>query len=108
VGKLTKTEWAKLRDGFATQSLLDAVDELDTLRGLLGDDGAKPPVLRNQLLRLHQLAMAVINTGAEGQVEALFELAGELEDEVFDTLEAVTRLHETLSTLTALQPKDID
>jgi len=108
VAKLTKTEWAKLRDGFATQSLLDAVDELDTLRGLLGDDGTRPPAIRDQLLRLHQLAMAVINTGTEGQVAALFELAGELEDEVFDMLQAVTRLHDTLSTLTALQPKDTD
>jgi hypothetical protein len=105
---MTKKDWAKLRDGFATQSLLDAVDELDTLRGVLGDDGAKPPAMRGQLLRLHRLAMDVINNGAEGQVGALFELAADLEDEVFDMLEAVTKLHETLSTLTALQPQSTD
>lgn len=88
---------------FDTHRLLEAVDELDTLRGLLADDGTRPPEIRNRLLKLHDLAMAVINEGAREQADEMFDLAGELGDEVFDMLEAATRLHEILEALSALR-----
>ena len=105
---MTDQEWETLRTGFDTHRLLDAVDELDTLRGTLSDDGHRPPPIRNRLLKLHGMAMEVVNNGAQHRARALFDLAQEVEDEVFDMLEAVTKLHETLSTLTGLQPESLN
>lgn len=100
-------DWDKL-ERFDTHRLLEAVDELDTLRGLLADDGTKPPEIRDRLLRLHQLAMAVVNEGDRDEAGEMFELAQELGDEVFDMLEAAQRLHETLVALAELRPEDLD
>lgn len=104
---ITDEDWDKLQD-FDTRRLLDAVGALDTLRGLLADDGVRPPEIRNRLLKLHQLAMAVINEDAQEEAGELFDLAQELDDEVFDMLEAVKRLHDTLSVLTELRPEGLD
>lgn len=104
---ITDEDWDKLQD-FDTRRLLDAVDEVDILRGLLADNGIRPPEIHDRLLKLHQLAMAVINEDAQEEAGELFKLAQELDDEVFDMLEAVKRLHDTLSALTELRPEDLD
>lgn len=96
MAEITDEDWDKLQD-FDTRRLLAAVDEVDTLRGLLTDDGIRPPEIRDRLLKLHQLAMAVINGDAQ-----------DLDDEVFDILEAVKRLHDTLSALIELRPENLD
>jgi hypothetical protein len=98
---MTDDEWQALHEGFDTHRLLDAVDDLDTLRQALSDDGLKPPEIRDRLLQLHQLAMAVINEGSQDEAGELFDLALELEDEAFEIMEAATRLHEALSTLSS-------
>ena len=100
-------DWDKLQD-FDTRRLIEAVDDVDALRGVLADDGTRPPEIRNRLLKLHQLAMAVVNEGAQEDAGELFELAQELEDEALDMLEAVQRLHDTLSALTELRPESLD
>lgn len=53
-------------ENFDTTTLLRAVDAVDELRDDLndGEDGS-PPQLRTDLLKLHQLAMAVFNEGAQ-------------------------------------------
>lgn len=61
---MTDQEWETLHTGFDTRRLLEAVDELDTLRGSLSDDGHRPPAIRDQLLKLHGMAMEVVNNGA--------------------------------------------
>lgn len=60
---ITDDEWDELSpENFDTTALLRAVDAVDELRSDLNDneDGA-PPQLRDDLLKLHQLAMAVFN-----------------------------------------------
>jgi len=62
---ITDDEWDELSpDNFDTMALLSAVDAVDELRSDLNDneDGA-PPQLRDDLLKLHQLAIAVILKG---------------------------------------------
>ncbi len=105
---MTDDEWQALQDGFDTRQLLDAVDDVDTLRSILADDGLQPPEFRTRLLKLHGLAMAVVNDESQHRAAEMFDLALELEDETADLLEAVTRLHDTLSTLTALRPDSLD
>ncbi len=95
------------QDGFGTRKLLNAIDDLGTLRAALADDGLPPSELRTRLLRLHGLAVAVVNDGSQHQTTRTFDLATELEDMAADMLEAVTRLHEVLSTLTALHPDSL-
>ena len=105
---MTDSEWQALQDGFDTRQLLDAIGDLDQVRGALADDGHQPPEIRNRMFKLHELAMAVINDGSEHEAAAMFDLAIELEDEAADMLEALTRLHDTISTLTALRPDSLD
>ena len=104
---ITDQEWGELApENFDTTTLLGAVDAVDELRGELndGEDGS-PPQLRSDLLKLHQLAMAVFNQGARGRVADLFELAVELEVQVASMATALEEVQETLTRLTALCPE---
>ena len=62
----------------------------------------------DHILHVSRTYPRVVNEGSQHQAAKLFTLASELEDEAFDMLEAVTRLHETLEALTALQPDSLD
>jgi hypothetical protein len=102
---MTDAEWQALNENFETVSLLRAVDAVDTLRVHLGDrEKYQPPEIRDKLLKLHQLAMKVVNDGQKGRAPALFELAAEVEDELFDMMEALTTIQDAVTTLTALVP----
>lgn len=106
---ITDEEWGELSpENFDTTALLSAVDAVDELRSDLNDneDGA-PPQLRDDLLKLHQLAMAVINQGSRSQVTDLFDLAVDLEDQVQGMMTALEQVQETLSQLTALYPESL-
>lgn len=50
----------------------------------------------------------VINEDAQEEASELFELVQELDDEAFDMLEAMKRLHDTLNALTELRLKGLD
>jgi len=82
--RMTDAEWDKLSpENFETHLLLRAVDDVDALRDDLNDgEYATPPQLRSDLLKLHQLAMAVINEGSRSQVADLFELGGDFDEQV--------------------------
>jgi len=75
--RITDEEWEKWSpENFETHSLLRAVDAVDELRADLNDGGyATPPQLRPDLLKLHQLAMAVINEGSRSQVATADRIA---------------------------------
>ncbi|HHT1384100.1 TPA: hypothetical protein ACTYCW_004774 [Escherichia coli] len=64
--QITNAEWEKISpDNFETASLLRAVDAIDDLRGDFSDgEYSAPPQIRTDLLRLHEIAMAVINEGS--------------------------------------------
>ena len=95
-------------ESFDTTALLRVVDDIDEMRGFLNDreDGA-PPELRSDVLRLHQLAMAVFNEGSVHQVPALFRAAAEVEDEIDMLMTALERIQSTLGELTALYPESL-
>lgn len=104
---ITDEEWNGLTpENFDTTTLLRAVDAMDELRGDLNDcEDGSPPQLRTDLLKLHQLAMAVFNEGSRSQVANLFEFAVDLEDQVFSMMNALEQVQETLSQLTELCPE---
>lgn len=106
---ITDEEWDKLSpENFETASLLRAVDAVDELRDDLNDsEYATPPQLRTDLLKLHQLAMAVINEGSRSQVAELFELACDLDEQVSYMATKLEEVQETLSQLTTLYPDSL-
>ncbi|HCB1593324.1 TPA: transposase [Enterobacter asburiae] len=106
---ITDDEWDELSpENFDTTALLRAVDAVDELRSDLNDneDGG-PPQLRTDLLKLHQLAMAVFNQGSRSQVADLFEFAVDLDDQVCGMMTALEQVQETLSQMTALYPESL-
>ena len=106
---ITDKEWEQLSpEHFETAALLRAVDAVDELRDDLNDgEGFSPPQIRTDLLRLHQLAMSVINEGARNQVGELFELASDLEEQVSSMMNTLEQVQETLSQLTVLYPDSL-
>jgi predicted nucleic acid-binding Zn ribbon protein len=83
-------------------------DAKEELRDDLNDgEDAAPPQLRTDLLKLHQLAMAVINEGSRSQVADLFELAGDLDEQVSYMMTKLEEIQDTLSRLTALYPDSL-
>lgn len=107
--RITDEEWDELSpENFDTTTLLHAIDAVDELRGELNnDEDGAPPQLRDDLLKLHQLAMAVINQESRSQVADLFNLAVDLEDQVLGMMTALEQVQETLSQLTALYPESL-
>lgn len=92
---------------FDTTALLRAVDDVDRLRGHLDGDGYKPPEIRDDMLRLHQLAIKVVNQGYEGEARAeMFELTFDLEERIDDIADALDHLRETIGGLAALAPDE--
>lgn len=106
---VTDEEWDKLSpENFETAALLRAVDAVDELRGdLNNDEDGGPPQLRTDLLKLHQLVMAVFNEGSRSQVADLFELSVDLEDQVLGMMTSLEQVQDTLSQLTALYPESL-
>jgi hypothetical protein len=108
MAEITDKELEALQDGFDTFSLIHAIDELDKMRGHLNDrEHHNPPEIRNDILKLHDLAMDVINHGETGRAQALFELAIEIEDQLSDLSEALEKVRDTISSLTDLYPESL-
>lgn len=107
MAKMTERQWEKLHRGFDTYRILDAVDQLDSLRYALSDDGIRPPEIRDKLLKLHGLAMSVVNNGQLSQAREMFDLAFEIDEELIDIEQNVELMRKTTSKLVRLCP-DID
>jgi hypothetical protein len=87
---ITDEEWQDLHEGLDTASLLAAVDTVDVLRiGWSNGEDGRPPEIRDDLLRLHRLAMAVSTNATPDLLAEFFELASDLEDQVGQAREAV-------------------
>ena len=59
------------------------------------------------MLKLHGLAMDVVNEGVADRAQALFLLAFEMEDQLSDLSEALRNIQETIAKLTDLQPESL-
>ncbi|WP_299492836.1 transposase [Acaryochloris sp. IP29b_bin.137] len=108
MSQMTDEEWQHLYENFETTDLLAAVDHLDQVRGVLGDGpNWEPPEMRINLLKLHQLAMDVVNKGYKGQAQEMFDLANDLDMEVFGIIESLEAIQRVLTTLTDLYPESL-
>lgn len=96
-----------LIDTYDTTSLLEAVKCIDRLRPLF----AKKNGIRDELLRLHEMAHTVLNgaplgEGLEG-VE-LWELVQHVQDELSEVADTLHLVSEALQPLAALAPSNDD
>jgi hypothetical protein len=108
VTTITDDELQHLAENFETTALLTAVDRIDLVRGRLKDDGLAPPEIRDDLLKLHGMAMDVVNNGFVRRAPEMFALADDLSGQVFDLIEALQQVQDTLDKLVGLQPEDLD
>jgi hypothetical protein len=87
-------------DDFKTNDLLEAVDDLDTIRDILADGpNLEPPQLRIDLMKLHKLAMRVCKEGEDDSSE-LVELAIDIEDQFAEIRDASDHIIEVLREIT--------
>ena len=106
--KMTDSEWQNLNDNYDTTALLDAVEHVDEARRHLSDgEFCKPPQIRDDLLKLHQLAMDVVNHGNTENASEMFNMASDLEMQVSDLIESLEAIQETLGKLTELYPESL-
>jgi len=67
----------------------------------------RPPEIRDKLLDLHQRAMDLFNSGYRRSTDrGVFDLALEIEDEIFEAMEDLETIRDTLSDLTVLTPDE--
>jgi hypothetical protein len=88
--------------------LLEAVDDLDSIRGILADGpNLEPPQLRIDLMKLHKLAMRVCNESA-GDTCEMVELAIDIEDQVEEIRDASDRIIQVLRQITEAETDEDD
>ena len=104
---MREEEWRRLYENYETTWLLGAVGHVDELRGHLGDgEHLEPPEIRTDLLKLHELAMDVVNNGWDSRLHELAELAVDLETQTVEMMESLEAIHQALSRLTELLPDE--
>ena len=105
---MTDDERRNLCENFTSSWLLDAVKDVDTLRDYFNDrDGSRPPEMRETVLRLHTLALEVVNRGHEGRAREFFDLAADLDDELVEAAASLERIQRTLAKLADLYPESL-
>ena len=109
--RITEEESQRIYENFETYDLLTSIDRLDEVRGILADGvHLEPPEIRDDLLKLHQLAMAVANNGetSAAKVHEMLMLADDIDSEVFRMIEALEYIQKVLTKLTDLWPESLE
>ncbi len=105
---MTEEEWETLRDGLDTSAILESVDAVDRLRqALSGMDEGSPPAIRDDLLKLHQLGLAVQQRGTPELVAEFFDQASDLDFQVSELMDALGEIQSMFSSITDLYPESL-
>lgn len=108
MAKMTEEEWQNLYENFETTWLLDAVDHIDEARYHLGDgENWEPPQIRTDLLKMHEIAMDVVNNGWTGKAQELFDMACDLDMQIHSIIKELEAVQKTLDKLTDLYPESL-
>lgn len=95
-------------EDFNTWDLLDAVEYFDEMRDHLNDRTRyRPPLMRDQLLELHQLAMDAYPDGNKETLAKLYDRAENLESIAFDLMMQAEKIHIILEKLTRTEPENL-
>lgn len=108
MARLTDDEWNTVLDGLDTPAILTSINAVDQLRHALADsDDPESPSLRDEVLKLHQLGMAVQQYQSDEQAAEFFEHASDLEMQVVELREALDEIQAMLSNITELYPESL-
>ena len=103
--KMTDEQYENLYENFESRDLLAAIKKVDFLRRELADGyDLRPPEIRQDLFKLHDLAMDVINNGYRNKANEMFNLAFDIEYQVDGMMESLEELQTILRNLTKLTP----
>ena len=98
----------KLRAKFETYDILDALDCLDKVRPILSDEEYRPPEIREKLLKLHGMAMDLVNHQSADEEEKLgkvLKLTNDIHKKIFACIRNLRKVKTTLVKLYALGRK---
>jgi predicted metal-dependent TIM-barrel fold hydrolase len=102
--KSKKKAFEKLVEDFSSMEILQAVTSLDEIRGIVGDrEINRPPEIREKLMRLHEMVM---NERITSKGETIWDLANEIEDELYPLQEATEQIMDMLEKITDSAPGD--
>lgn len=105
-GEVDAAALETLQSGYDTTRLLDAVDRLDDVRTSLYD----PEVLREDLLRLHSMAHAVVNGASPpvgSQDDRFVDQVSDVLDQIDHYVAELLSIREVLQPLESLRPDDM-
>lgn len=109
MSKIKREDLEALENEVESWDLLDCVDNIDHARTYLGDgENWAPPQIRTDMLNLHGLAMSVINHGDTSQAKEMFYLAFDLQGQIFNLMEHLEKVQETLTKITDSAPESLD
>lgn len=101
--------FAYLERNFESMKILHAVDYLDQIRYRLADgENLEPPEVRQELMKLHEKAQHLINYagGKPDDVQAIWDLAWDIESVVGDIQEYAEKILSILSDLAHVPPAE--
>ena len=108
MAKIKKEDLGTLQEEVESREILDCVDDIDHARSYLGDgENFRPPQIRADLLKLHELAMSVINHGNTSKAQEFFDLAFDIESEISSLIEHLENVQEVLTKITNSVPESL-
>ncbi len=104
--QVAEEDWNKLEDDFDTTTILAAVDVVAELRGYFADreDGV-PLELRDDILKLHQLAMDVVHLKFRNKALGVFNWVGDIEIELTELVGDLKAVGDAVGKLANQRPK---
>ncbi|MDQ7839382.1 MAG: hypothetical protein RDU59_12920 [Thermodesulfobacteriota bacterium] len=104
--KSKKKAFEELMEEFSSMEILEAVSSLDEIRGIVEDrEINRPPEIREKLMKLHEMVMdEKITSGGE----TIWDLANEIQDELFPLQEAIEHIMDVLEKITDSAPENDD
>ena len=103
--KIKREDLETLQEEVQSREILDCVDNIDHARSYLRDgENFRPPQIRTDLLRLHELAMSVINYGNTSKAQEFFDLSFEIESEISSLIVHLENVQEVLTKITNSVP----
>jgi len=98
----------RLRAKFETSEILDALHCFDKIRPIISDHDFRPPKTRENLLKLHSMAMELVNyqsADEEEKLKKVLKLANDIHIKVYTCLKNLMKVKVTLEKLYGLGRK---
>lgn len=99
----------RFREDFETFEIMDAVDCLDNVRPIISDEGIRPPEIRDKLMKLHKMAVDLMEFQSpddKNRLKGILELADDIDSDIDECLENLRKMSGVISKLLELVSYD--